>query len=91
MMLNSLKKRFAGIPLLLVLAGLLVTPAACVFLDATSARAADIPEWVQNFKLNGDLRLRYQGEDDNTYGDERQRYRIRFLRAVADEVQLPLP
>ncbi len=86
MMLNSLKKRFAGIPLLLVLAGLLVTPAVCVFLDATSARAADIPEWVHNFKISGDLRLRYNGMDENADGNKRRRYRIRFRPGVTAKI-----
>ena len=86
MMLNNLKNRFSRVPILLMLMGLLVGPAVCVFLDTASARAADIPEWVQNFKLNGDLRLRYQGEDDNTDGDKHQRYRIRFRPGVTANI-----
>lgn len=86
MMLDSFKKRCAGFQLLILFAALLAIPAGIMLLDVQQANAADVPEWVQNFKFKGDLRLRYQGEDDNTDGDKRQRFRIRFRPGVTAKI-----
>ncbi len=85
MTLAGFIKRCTDIPFLLIVAGLLFTaigPAT----DLREADAADIPEWIQNFKLKGDIRLRYQGQETDPGENERQRYRIRFRPGVTAKV-----
>jgi len=47
----------------------------------------ELPNWVKNIKLKGDLRFRYQYEDtDNDGNDSRDRYRIRLRLGAETKV-----
>ncbi|MCP4626463.1 MAG: hypothetical protein GY850_23580 [bacterium] len=55
------------------------------------AGIADLPKWVKNTSLKGDLRLRYQYSNRSGSSDRhRGRYRLRlgFVTEVADKVQV---
>jgi len=53
---------------------------------------ADLPQWLQNMKLKGDLRLRYQYERDDNDADARERGRVRYRLGletkIADNVKV---
>lgn len=85
MSLAGFIKRCIDIPVLFMVAGLLFIP---LFLATNphESNAAELPEWIQNFKLKGDIRLRYQGQETGPGEDERQRYRIRFRPGVSAKV-----
>ena len=64
------------------------------FTTAYSAKSG-MPEWVTAFKINGDLRGRYEGffyEDDNTVDRHRFRYRVRlgFTAVLKDDFEVGL-
>ncbi len=49
----------------------------------TSHEVTELPEWIKNTKIKGDLRLRYQYEDtDNDGNPTRDRYRIRLRAGI---------
>ena len=53
----------------------------CIFLGMLSlyGLSADLPDWLEGWKLNGDLRVRYEGLDFDQAGREnRSRGRFRF-------------
>ncbi|MBI5744446.1 MAG: putative porin [Elusimicrobia bacterium] len=49
--------------------------------EISQQRHATLPMWVQTMKLRGDVRLRYQFNDNRTlrYNQHRARYRLRFF------------
>lgn len=64
------------------------------FTTAYSAKSG-MPEWVTAFKINGDLRGRYEGffyEDDKTVDRHRFRYRVRlgFTAVLKDDFEVGL-
>ncbi len=86
MVLTCFIKRGTTISFLLTIVGLL---SAFVFPPAIGvhkAVATELPEWIQNVKLKGDIRLRYQGQETDPGGNERERYRIRFRPGVSAKV-----
>ncbi|MCF7874178.1 MAG: putative porin [Candidatus Omnitrophica bacterium] len=53
--------------------------------EAMKGTYAALPSWIQNLKLKGDLRLRYQWED-KTGADDRHRGRYRFRLGLESKV-----
>ena len=49
--------------------------------EISQQRHATLPMWIQTMKLHGDVRLRYQFNDNRnkTYNQHRGRYRLRFF------------
>ena len=86
MTLTGFTRRYTGIPSLFTVTGLLFFLVFSLATDVCKATTIELPEWIQNFKLKGDIRLRYQGQDSDPGDNERQRYRIRFRPGVSAEV-----
>ena len=51
-----------------------------------SAESSGIPGWIENVKLGGDFRLRYENIDDDDMNDDRNRGRIRARLKLDAEV-----
>ena len=60
--------------------------------DLAKGTSASVPQWVQNIKMKGDLRLRYQGErrdiDKQGNGDAAVRDRFRFRLRTGIEAKV---
>ncbi len=57
--------------------------------DIAKGTQSHLPEWVQNMKLKGDLRLRYQWEDKSSATsseEDRHRGRVRFRLGIESKV-----
>ncbi len=46
--------------------------------DVAEGKSSSLPQWVQNVKMKGDFRLRYQNDHVNENADDRNRGRIRL-------------
>ena len=61
-----------------------------VRLELAKGNSDSVPKWVQNTKLKGDLRLRYQWQKQDTgtaaKADDRQRGRIRYRLGIESKV-----
>jgi polyhydroxyalkanoate synthesis regulator phasin len=54
--------------------------------EMAEGKAETPPQWVQNIKFKGDLRVRYQGEKIDTDDDARNRLRFRLRAGVEAKV-----
>ena len=54
--------------------------------EIAEGKSATLPAWVQNMKLKGDLRVRYQYERKSSNTDARERGRLRYRLGIETKV-----
>ena len=72
-----MKKLLIGVSII----GLLIMPIISSNAFTTDANAMDLPSWVENSKVKGDLRVRFQSEEKSDDLD-RDRWRVRWRLGV---------